>query len=47
MNNLDVILDNQRNFFKSKTSIDINFRKDALNKLKNLIILNEKKYWMP
>lgn len=42
MNNLDTVLDNQRDFFKSKASIDINFRKGALNKLKNLIILNEK-----
>jgi hypothetical protein len=41
MNNLDTVLDNQRDFFKSKASIDINFRKGALNKLKNLIILNK------
>jgi aldehyde dehydrogenase (NAD+) len=40
---LNTILDGQRAFFKTGATRDISFRKNALNKLKKMIIQNEKR----
>ena len=42
MNGIKSILENQKEFFKSNKTKELQFRLDNLNKLKNIIEENEK-----